>query len=57
VLHRVLMDSDVVAFTSAPREGDVGRSMVAMGGGAYHLPAGAVIRLISVDDKFRTSCK
>jgi len=49
----VLMDSDIVCFQSLQHEGMFSRSMVPVGGGGYHLPAGAYIELVSVDEKFR----
>ncbi|KAL1495718.1 hypothetical protein AB1Y20_016581 [Prymnesium parvum] len=49
----MLMDSDVVCFESLPRQAEWFRSLVDVGGGGFHLPAGAAIELVAVHDKFR----
>jgi len=52
-----VMESDVVCFKSLPREQDVFRSLVAVGGGGYHLPAGSLVTLVAKQDKFRAETK
>ena len=48
------VDSDVVAFESSFVDGTGPcRSLVHMGGMGYHLPPGATVSLVSVEDKFK----
>ena len=51
------MESDVVCFKSLPREQGAFRSLVSVGGGGYHLPAGSLVTLVSKQEKFRAETK